>query len=218
MKYYLIEESKKTGPFSIEELNKKDIYKETLIWTKGLDDWTEARNIPMLKDIIDQTPPLYKKEKQKRETPPEIPSSENLSADYFGYKLATRWERFIAAFISSLIIIIPIVIITKGEYLDDDSFISVYDVVINIITAIIIGGLMYPLWSGNIGHKIFGIKVISKESGEDVRNPISGIVRELFKSILSYLLIPAIWLLWDEDRQNLYDKISKTIVVKKKEA
>jgi uncharacterized RDD family membrane protein YckC len=217
MKYYLIENDEKTGPFSIEELNKKTIYKETLIWTKGLDEWTEAKNIPMLKDIIDQTPPEYKSSKKANQVPPEPPKTEKLSKEYFGYKLASKWERFIAALVGELILLVPILLITKGDYLAGDSYISFYDIIINIILAIVIGGLMYPIWSGNIGHKIFGIKVISKENGEDVRKPITGIVRELGKNILQYLIIPIIWLLWDKDRQNLYDKISKTIVVKKKE-
>ncbi|OAD42195.1 RDD family protein [Polaribacter atrinae] len=217
MKYYLIENDEKTGPFTIEELNKKDIYKETLIWTKGLDEWTEAKNIPMLKDIIDQTPPKYKSNKNTNEVPPEPQKTENSSEDYFGYKLASNWERFIASLIGGLIMLVPILIITKGDYFESDSYISIYDVIINIILALVVGGLMYPIWSGNIGHKIFGIKVISKENGEDVKSPIRGIIRELGKNILQYLIIPVIWLLWDKDKQNLYDKISKTIVVKKKE-
>ena len=217
MKYYLIEKDEKTGPFTIEELNEKDIYKETLIWTKGLDEWTAAKNIPMLKDIIDQTPPLYKNEQSKSEIPPVPPSSHIESKDYFGYKLATKWERFIASFIQGLILLIPILIITKGKYLDVDTYFSVYDIIINLIIAIVVGGLMYPIWSGNLGHKIFGLKVISIENGEDIKNPISGIIREFAKNILSYLIIPIIWLLWDNDRQNIYDKTSKTIVVKKKE-
>jgi uncharacterized RDD family membrane protein YckC len=172
----------------------------------------------MLKDIIDQTPPIFKNEQKKENTPPETPKPQNLSKDYFGYKLASKWERFIASFIQALILLIPILIITKGDYFNSDSYVSIYDIIINIILAIVVGGLMYPIWSGNIGHKIFGIKVISSENGEDVKNPIRGIIRELSKNILQYLILPVIWLLWDKDRQNLYDKISKTIVVKKKEA
>ena len=170
-----------------------------------------------VKNIIDQTPPVFKKEKKKENTPPEPPNSKNIEEEYFGYKLATKWERFIASLIETLILIIPILIITKGEYLNNDSYISFYDIIINTILAVIVGGLMYPIWSGNIGHKIFGLKVISKEDGEDIKKPISGIIREFSKTILTYLIIPVMWLFWDKDRQNLYDKISKTIVVKKKE-
>ena len=158
MKYYLIENDEKTGPFSIEELNKRDIYKETLIWTKGLDDWTEAKNIPMLKDIIDQTPPAYKSSKKTYETPPEPPKTQKSPIEYFGYKLASKWERLIASLVGGLIMLVPILLITKGDYLDGDSYVSIYDIIINIMLALIVGGLMYPIWSGNIGHKIFGIK------------------------------------------------------------
>ena len=216
MKYYLIENSEKSGPFSIEDLEKKEIYKDTLVWAKGMDDWTKASNIPMLKDIIDQTPPPFNNTSQKSETPPPPPNSNKAIDNYFGYKLATKGERFLACLIGSIIILIPIALLTKGEAYRSDNYFSGYDYMVSMVSAIIIGGLMYPLWSGNIGHKIFGIKVISKETGEDVNKSLDGILREVFKNVLGYLIVPIIWLLWDKDNQNLYDKISKTIVVKTK--
>jgi beta-barrel assembly-enhancing protease len=36
------------------------------------------------------------------------------------------------------------------------------------------------------------------------------------KHLTSLFILPVIWLLWDDDRQNLYDKLVKTYVVKKK--
>lgn len=47
---------------------------------------------------------------------------------------------------------------------------------------------------------------------------MNGVIREGLKSVFSNFLIPIIWLLWDENKQNLYDKALKTIVVKKKKA
>lgn len=209
MIYYLIENDEKTGPFTIEELDKKEIYKTTLIWTKGLDEWTEAKNIPMLKEIIDKTPPKYNS--TKNNTPPKNPNTSSSSSDYFGYELAARWERFIASFIESLIYLVPMLILM------DDNYLSIQNIIISIIAAILVGGLMYPNWSGNLGHKILGLKVISKENGEDFKDVRKSIGRELYKNLLGYLIIPLIWLLWDRDKQNLYDKLSKTIVVRKGE-
>jgi hypothetical protein len=40
-------------------------------------------------------------------------------------------------------------------------------------------------------------------------------MRELLKYVLTFLVIPVIWILWDEKNQNLYDKMTKTLVVEK---
>ena len=61
-----------------------------------------------------------------------------------------------------------------------------------------------------------GIKVIFIESGEDQKSIFFGIYRELLKSILGYFIVPIIWLFWDKNYQNLYDKIVKTIVFYRK--
>jgi uncharacterized RDD family membrane protein YckC len=47
-------------------------------------------------------------------------------------------------------------------------------------------------------------------------NSKTGAIREAIKSLSAWLFIPIVWLLWDENRQNLYDKAVKTYVVKKK--
>jgi uncharacterized RDD family membrane protein YckC len=72
------------------------------------------------------------------------------------------------------------------------------------------------MWGGNLGHKIMGLKVISAENGEIQSNAKTGAIREALKSVFSLVFIPVVWLLWDDNRQNLYDKVVKTYVVKKK--
>jgi uncharacterized RDD family membrane protein YckC len=61
-----------------------------------------------------------------------------------------------------------------------------------------------------------GLKVISAENGIIQSNAKTGAIREALKSIFSIVFIPMVWLLWDDNRQNLYDKVVKTYVVKKK--
>ncbi len=215
MKYYISNNDEKLGPYTVDELKNIGIKENTKIWTEELGQWTEAANIESLKDIIAGNP-LGVSGTINNKTTAESQENINVNDKYFGYKLASKWERFIATLIEVLLILIPVLIITEGRYLKDWDYLSIRNIEIDVIIAIIVGGLMYPVWSGHIGHKIFGIKVISKTSGKDIKNPLLGIIREVSKFILSYLVIPVIWILWDKDKQNLYDKISNTIVVKKK--
>ena len=130
MQYYLIENEEQVGPLSIEELSQKRIHKDSLIWLQGLDDWTKAQNIPMLQKIIGQTPPPYKKVPQPDTQAAQLKTP---AIPYFGYQLASKWERFLALFISSLIIFIPVAVLTKGEYLNNAGYFTVYDFLIEII-------------------------------------------------------------------------------------
>ncbi len=217
MKYYLIENDTKCGPFTLDELQQKEIQRETPMWTRGLDDWTEARNIPMLKEILEQTPPTFKKKNTVLPPPPPTAATSRNTEKYHGYNLASRWERFLASLIGGLIIFVPVAFVTKGDYFLQEDFFSPTSIIVDLIVTIIIGGLMYPLWNGNLGHKIFGLKVISLKNGKDIKQPTDGIIREFLKYIFSYFILPIIWLLWDKDKQNLYDKAVSTVVVKKKE-
>ena len=87
---------------------------------------------------------------------------------------------------------------------------------IDCVTLVSIFDIILPFFSGSLGHRILGIKVVSIEIGEDQKSIFFGIYRELLKSILGYFIVPVIWLFWDKNYQNLYDKIVKTIVFYRK--
>lgn len=55
--YYILERGHKEGPFSLQELRKKNIQSTTYIWTEGMDDWMEAKEIAELSDLLHETPP-----------------------------------------------------------------------------------------------------------------------------------------------------------------
>ena len=137
----------------------------------------------------------------------------------FGYKLATSGERFFASLVEGILFITLImgvsIVIGKPfyEYLTRDF--QLIEVVYSAVSGLIIGAIFYPLFVGNLGHKIFNLKVVSEETGEDYNKAQKGAMRECLKYVLSYLIIPIIWILWDSKNQNLYDKITKTLVVKK---
>jgi uncharacterized RDD family membrane protein YckC len=137
----------------------------------------------------------------------------NPTGQYFGYGLARKRDRLYAVIIESLIFGIPLYFILGKEAFNDPFNLS--SMVIQGVISTILGAIFYPMWSGGIGHKIMNIKVISAEDGKDINTAKMGAIREALKYVLGYFVIPAIWLLWDKDTQNLYDKITKTYVVKK---
>ena len=215
--FYVAVNGQKTGPFIIDELATKQITKETLVWTEGLDNWTKADHIPLLKDLLRATPPpLPKNESQTNNNTPPPPISNIENKENFGYQIASKLDRFWASLVNGIIISIPILIFGG---LDDAAQISMYDpawIFTSTILFAAVGGIFYLLWSGNIGHKILGLKVISSNDGSDQNKFIKGALREGLKNVFEPFIIPVIWLLWDNKNQNLYDKILNTIVVKKK--
>jgi uncharacterized RDD family membrane protein YckC len=129
--------------------------------------------------------------------------------------LARRRERLFATIIEAIIIAVPILLLFGDDISDSDPY-SFSSIVGGGILSAILGAIFYPMWGGNLGHKIMGLKVISAENGEIQSNAKTGAIREALKSVFSLVFIPVVWLLWDDNRQNLYDKVVKTYVVKKK--
>jgi len=138
----------------------------------------------------------------------------------YGYNLASKGTRLLANLTEGLIYFIFMAGIyfilgyPVRELFDSDFELS--EIGYSAIAGLIVGAIFYPIFTGNLGHKIFGLKVISSETGEDYKKSTEGAIRELLKQVLGYLIIPIIWILWDEKNQNLYDKLTKTYVVENK--
>lgn len=135
-----------------------------------------------------------------------------------GYILASKGTRFLAnlleTFIYAIIIFIPYTFYTFSsfkEFVNSNPFGFGFAAIFGLI----VGAIFYPIFTGNLGHRIFGLKVISSESGNDYNKASDGAIRELLKGVSSFLIIPMIWILWDNKNQNLYDKLTKTYVVEK---
>lgn len=56
-KYYYAENDNKYGPYSVEELKRFRIQRDTLVWHEGLDDWKPAHTIQDLSELFNQSPP-----------------------------------------------------------------------------------------------------------------------------------------------------------------
>lgn len=136
-----------------------------------------------------------------------------------GYKLASKGKRFIASIIESVLFILATLIIYSilgisiSEYWNSEF--ELIEIGYSAIIGLLVGAIFYPIFIGTLGHKIFNLKVISTETGEDYNRAKKGAIRECLKYVLAYFLIPVIWILWDNNNQNLYDKLTKTIVVEK---
>ena len=68
-KYFYSDGKEKQGPLNFEELKQENISNDTLIWFKGLDDWTKAKYVLELKEIFELSPP------------PIIPSELNINTE-----------------------------------------------------------------------------------------------------------------------------------------
>lgn len=135
-----------------------------------------------------------------------------------GYKIAPIWKRFFAALVDIMIQTATLYGVSYFYAFINDSVktdipsTELEFVMVGLIS-LALGGIFYPIFSGNLGHRVLGIKVIDADTGNDFNKAHEGAIRELLKGFLTYLIIPIIWLLWDKQTQNVYDKLSKTLVV-----
>ncbi len=216
--FYIIENNQQLGPFKLEDLKLRKINKNTLVWHEGLDNWTKAEHISLLKDSIKASPPpMPEDETNKQSATPPPPFKSQQPDPYFGYQLASCTERFIAAIIETIILLVPLLAILGDQAFDDsESPYTLDSIISSSLFSIVFGAILYPVFSGNLGHKLIGLKVISSHDGSDCNKAFTGALRELLKTLFSLVFLPVIWLIWDKDNQNLYDKMLNTYVVKKK--
>jgi len=220
--YYFVENGTQAGPFSYDELKLKTLAPDTLIWYNGLEKWKRIKDIPELASVIERRPPpISEVEEESTSSIPPIPNLKKEDIDVIGpapvYEHASLFERFGGYLIVNIITLILFFAFDDSTDTLEPSKGFVWDMIYAGIGTGIINCIFYPFFSGNLGHKLLGLKVIKKSDGSPVNNIFSGYGREFFKGALSILIVPLIWLFFDEDRQNLYDKIQGTIVVKNKD-
>jgi hypothetical protein len=56
-KYFYTNGVDKTGPFSLEDLRRQSLTRETKVWYYGLDDWKKISEIEELKSLVQSMPP-----------------------------------------------------------------------------------------------------------------------------------------------------------------
>ena len=135
-------------------------------------------------------------------------------------EIASKTSRLLAFLIDYLIIqtilfsyIYFIEDITFWNYLDKEF--DLFDTLTGTLIALIYGSLIYPFFSGNIGHRIMGLKVVNIENKSNFNTFYEGAFREFIKDFCIILIIPNLWILFNKKNQNIYDRLFKTIVVKR---
>ena len=56
MKYFIVENNQPAGPFEIEELVRKGIKADDLVWCEGMEQWTSASNISEIMAALNRCP------------------------------------------------------------------------------------------------------------------------------------------------------------------
>lgn len=210
-RYYVIQSGHQFGPFSIVELTKLNFQNENLIWVNGLPDWIPVSNmedvynkIESAKNDLAELNTRLQNTKQNNTNNHEAILSGAKGVTFSGYKMATPARRFAACLLHWFIALVVVTIFFPKASGGTSLFIMC-----------VFSAISYYFWSGNIGHKILKLKVIKADTEADCNNPVIGFFREPIKLFCCWIIIPNIWLFFDEKKQNLYDKIFNTIVIEK---
>jgi uncharacterized RDD family membrane protein YckC len=137
---------------------------------------------------------------------------------------AGRWARLFAAILDGIITsaiswVIALPIVGGGAMFDSSNLghrLTVNG--IQVIVAVIYIGFQHGKWGQTIGKRALGIRVVRSEDG----GPIGygrAFGRVLFTYVLTGItcgiggLIDVLWILWDDRKQAVHDKVAKTVVV-----
>lgn len=218
--YYLIENGNQVGPFSYDELKLKKLNSDSFIWYDGLDKWSKIGEIPELLFLIEKTPPPFENNNNENSRIPPIPNTTSTaskeSPQISKYEVASVWERLGGYLILNIIIVI-LFFAFGGDIADlEQSEGLALDLLYAGLGSGLINGIFYPFFSGNLGHKLLGLKVIDMKDNSPVKSIFSGFGREFLKGAFSIIIFPLLWILFDSNNQNLYDKIQGTLVIRNK--
>ncbi len=123
---------------------------------------------------------------------------------------ASYLNRFIASVLDTFIFIAPAVFLMKVFGLGFAGGALVY-----LLAKALDGYIFYPKYGGNFGHMILGMQV-TNENGEVIIDGVEGAKREVLKGLFGSFVLLNLFLLIDSKKQNLYDKVLNTYVVKNK--
>lgn len=165
------------------------------------------------------------------EPPPSnpYPSAPPISEQAYGAArtpgaLAGRWQRLFAAIIDGVITGV-IGYIIAAAFIGGDAMSGNGGLgarfganAITSVIAILYFGLQHGKWGQSIGKRALGIRVVrAADSGPIGYGAAFG--RVIFTYVLSVItfgvgaLVDVIWILWDERKQALHDKVVGTVVV-----
>lgn len=201
--YYILDNNEKTGPFTYREITEKGISPEVRLAVDG-GQWVYASEMPELIDYFASTGVYF-------------PTGDNLAG--FGIKA-------VALIIDIIILIVPLeyIFIKTGMIIVPQSIENF--VMPSAATLLLIQGLFclsfiiynsileMTTWKGSIGKKMCSLAVVNV----DGKSP--GFLRSLGRSVGAFVSfnflygLPFLSMLFNEHRQNWYDSLAKTYVIK----
>lgn len=140
-------------------------------------------------------------------------------------ELAGRWARLIAAILDGIVVgiiswlfIAPVVgsgamYGTSGSV--GDRFVAN---IITAVVAIVYFALQHAKSGQSLGKRALGIRVVRTDGGPIGYGPAFGRVTFTYGlNIITFgigSLVDVVWILWDQHKQALHDKLAKSVVVK----
>ena len=108
-KYYIVQNGKSTGPFSLSKLKEKGLTDETLVWFDGLTDWKKIKDLPILKKQLSEidNPPIFNQEEYENTF---VPRSFQPQPQYY-FPHEVRPANYLAESIISAIFCLPTALI-----------------------------------------------------------------------------------------------------------
>jgi len=152
---------------------------------------------------------------RRESTPP--PAGSDTRFQYGG-----RWRRLIAAIIDGIVVYV-VTLIVVGQITGATYDGSTGRALVASLAVAVLGFLYYVLqharWGQTLGKRAMSIRVV-RESDAGAISYGQSARRLLFEYLISFVtcgiggVVDVAWILWDERRQALHDKVAKTVVVK----
>jgi uncharacterized RDD family membrane protein YckC len=207
-KFYILHRGVKEGPYTVLQLLKLYYREPVEVWMDNNPDSIEVKDFEAFKNTFKNHPEVIKAQSEQllgRFLDPQPPDFSNSAYEY-----ASPGRRLIAWVVNNILLSIIAALALAFSGLESYTYFIGFSLI-----SVILYAVTYSLFSGNIGHLIMGIKVVNADDLQDFREPVKGVVREFLKNALFFLFfILHLWLLIDKRKQNLYDKIFNTIVVR----
>ncbi len=154
-------------------------------------------------------------------TPPDLPYGPEVTRPRFEY--GGRWRRLLAAIIDGLIVYVVTWLITApiaglGSMYDRPTGRQIVADLITLILAFAYFVVQHGRWGQTLGKRAMSLRVVRADDAGPITYGQAG-WRLLFQYIVSFVtcgvggLVDVAWILWDERRQALHDKVAKTVVV-----
>lgn len=159
--WWYAKKDKKNGPFQKEDLVKLiqngKIESSTLLWTEGMESWLTFDEIPELQAL-------------KSVVPPQLPTTQKISASPVIYPNASSWSRFYARLfdtwleMSFVTLAVVIVMVLIFDNLTSDYWLLILISLLSIAITLALDAVIYKVFGNTPGKALLGLKVVMPDA------------------------------------------------------